>query len=64
MYQNIHNVVECRNDEKYVNAEISLTERDLSCPNMRFSDTNSHRTGYNGNIENHLVQEQKVTNSE
>jgi len=31
---------------------------------MRFSDTNSHRTGYKDNIENNLVQEQKVTNSE
>jgi putative DNA primase/helicase len=27
---------------------------------MRFSDSNSHRTGYKDNIENHPVQEQKV----
>ena len=64
IYQNISNVIECRNNEKYVNTEISLTGKDSSCPNIRFSDTNSHRTGYKDNIENDLVQEQKVTNSE
>jgi putative DNA primase/helicase len=31
---------------------------------MRFSDINSHRTGYKDSIENHPVQEQKVVNSE
>jgi putative DNA primase/helicase len=64
VYQNILNVIECRNDEMYVNTEISLTRKDSSCPNMRFFDTNSHLTGYKDNIENHPVQEQKVTNSD
>ena len=31
---------------------------------MRFSDISSHMTGYKDNIENDLVQEQKVTNFE
>jgi putative DNA primase/helicase len=63
-YQNINNVIECRDDEKYVNAEISLTRKDLSCPDMRFSDISSHRTGCNDNLENHLVLDQKTINSE
>ena len=64
IYQNISNVIGCGNGGKHVNSEISLTRKDLSCPNMRFFDTNSHLTGYTANIESHLVQEQKVTNSE
>jgi hypothetical protein len=63
-YQDISNVIDCRDDEKCVNTKISLTERNLFCPNMRFSYTNSHWTGYKGNIENHLVQEQKMISSE
>jgi putative DNA primase/helicase len=64
MYKDSLNVKECSNNEKCINAEISLTRKDSSCPNMRFSDINSHRTGWKDNIENHPVQEQKVINSE
>ena len=60
----ISNVAECRTDVKHVKTEISLTEKDLSCPNMRFSDINNHMTGCQDNIENDLVLDQKVTNSE
>ena len=63
-YQDISSVIVCRTADKCVNIENSLTERELFCPNMRFSDTNSHRTGYKDNIENYLVQEQKVVNPE
>ncbi len=52
------------NNEKCLNAEISLTERNLSCPTMRFFDIDRPRTGYQGNIENHPVQEQKMINSD
>ena len=38
--------------------------KNLSCPNIRFSDSNSHRTGCKDDMENYLVQEQKVINSE
>jgi putative DNA primase/helicase len=64
IYQDILNVIECKNDEMHVNSEISLTRKDSSCPNMRFFDTNSHWTRYKDNIESHPVQEQKVTNSD
>jgi putative DNA primase/helicase len=47
-----------------VNIENSLTERDLSCPSIRFSVINSPINGYKDNIENDLVQEQKVVNSD
>ncbi len=57
-------MLECRTDVKHVKTEISLTERDLFCQNMRFSDNNSRRTGCKDNIEKDLVLDQKVTNSE
>ena len=64
IYQNVLNVVECKDVEKYVNTEISLTRKESSCPNTRFFDINSHRTRYKDNIENYLVQGQKVVNFE
>ena len=36
-YQDILNVIECRTATKCINTEISLTERDLSCPIWVFS---------------------------
>jgi putative DNA primase/helicase len=62
--KDIMNVSECINNEKCVNAEISLTRKDSSCLNMRFLDISSLRVGYNDNIENHPVQEQKMINYE
>ena len=62
-YNNSLKVMECSNDENLVKHVSSLT-MDLSCPNMHFSDISSHRTGYQDNIENHPVQEQKTINSE
>lgn len=48
------------NSEKGQNSKIPLTRKDLSCPNLGFSDSGSHRTGCKDKIENYPVLEQKT----
>ncbi len=62
-YNNSLNIVECSSDENWVKPVNSLT-MDLSCPNMRFSDSGRHLTGYGDKTENHPVLDQKMINSE
>ena len=57
-------VIGCGNGEKGDISEILPTRKDLSCPNVRFSDNGGHRTGYEDRIEDHPVLEQKTIFSE
>jgi P4 family phage/plasmid primase-like protien len=60
-------VIECKSGKNDDNLKISLTRKDLSCPNLGFSGIGRHRTGYEDKIENILsypVLEQKKLLSE
>jgi putative DNA primase/helicase len=62
-YNNSSNVLDHKNNENCVKTKNSQ-HKDLSCPNMRFSESESHRTGYKDKIETHPVLHQKLINSE